>query len=396
MARIFKRRRGDTLQPGRFTPAVVSALKMKSREFDGQYQQEPSPASGRIFNPNWWRLYKTKDLPEMEMVVLSVDCSFKAKSSSDYVSILKWGMLGVRSYLMDRKCEHLGFVATVAAIKMMQKDGRPASVILIEDKANGSAVVESLQADSDFGAAVIAIDPGGADKVARANAASTDVEAGSVYLPEDADYLSSFLRTFASFPGVKHDDDVDSLSMFINWKRTRSLSYGVLDLAKRYAADIAAGVRTIYGDLVNARPEKPKPAPKPEPAAAAITRVAGYDLSNKKHPPCPVCKSSAVTLNSGTYLCNQDGARFNAAGDILQAPATTIVPGVNCCGSPLLQLVAGVRKCGNCGMQSLPAPEQPTNGITRKQAAGLRGQFALRAGGDSLDDRLAARFGRFW
>ncbi len=183
--RIFRRKRGDTLQPGRFTADVVRGLKTKPREYSGQYQQEPSPESGVIFNPNWWRYYKSRELPELDLVVISVDCSFKSAAQNDYVSIQKWGQVGPRSYLVDCETQHLGFTATKAAVKAMQRNGRRASTILIEDKANGSAIIEELKKDPDFGAAVIAIEPEGG-KESRAHAASTDVEAGNVHLPEDA------------------------------------------------------------------------------------------------------------------------------------------------------------------------------------------------------------------
>jgi predicted phage terminase large subunit-like protein len=273
MPKTIKRRRGDVLQPGRFTPAVVRGLQMKSGTYDPQYQQTPAPLTGRIFNPTWWRYYK--EAPEFEMVVLSVDCTFKSGKENDLVAIHKWGVVGVRSFLIDRQTEHMGYIQTKAAVRSMQRHGRPASVILIEDKANGPAIVEELQADPDFGASVIAVDPQG-DKVSRANAASTDVEAGSVYLPETAEWVGTFVRTFAAFPGVKHDDDVDALSQFINWRRTRNLAYGVLDLYK----EIASGKR-------------PLPASVEERVIARVDNAA-IQRAAEKYPTCPACKEAGL------------------------------------------------------------------------------------------------------
>ena len=230
--RVVERERGDVLQPERFTPAVVQGLKRTSREWAGQYQQRPAPASGIIFQPNWWRYYKSIDaLPKFDQVAISVDCAFKSAAENDYVSIQKWGAVGPRSYLLECRTEHLGYTATKVAIKAMKAHGLRANVILIEDKANGSAVIEELRRE-DLGAALIAVNPEGG-KESRAFAASADVEAGNVYLPEDAPWLSEFLHVHTNFPAVKHDDCVDSATQFLNWRRTRVFRYGLLEYYER-------------------------------------------------------------------------------------------------------------------------------------------------------------------
>ena len=374
MPKTIKRRRGDVLQPGRFTPAVVRGLQMKSGTYDPQYQQTPAPLTGRIFNPTWWRYYK--EAPEFEMVVLSVDCTFKSGKENDLVAIHKWGVVGVRSFLIDRQTEHMGYIQTKAAVRSMQRHGRPASVILIEDKANGPAIVEELQADPDFGASVIAVDPQG-DKVSRANAASTDVEAGSVYLPETAEWVGTFVRTFAAFPGVKHDDDVDALSQFINWRRTRNLAYGVLDLYK----EIASGKR-------------PLPASVEERVIARVDNAA-IQRAAEKYPTCPACKEAGLVRPApvlGGFRCRQCGRSMDGEGHVTSEFEQVIV-GATCCGDAAAifqqtgrlyaQKVSGELRCVACGKQSGHRPTDPEpRGITRKDYAARRwaiGQFAIKA-----------------
>jgi predicted phage terminase large subunit-like protein len=373
MGKIFKRRRGDILQPARFTEAVVRGLRQKSATFDPQYQQEPSPTTGRIFNPTWWRYYR--ELPEFEMVVLSVDCTFKSGRENDLVAIHKWGMVGTRSYLIERQTEHMGYIASKAAIRSMQKHGRRASVILIEDKANGPAIVEELKADADFGAAVIAIDPQG-DKFSRANASSADVEAGAVYLPEGAEWTTAFVKTFAGFPAVKHDDDVDALSQFINWRRGRNQAFGVLDWGKRVAQDVADGIRDLYGELIHPKP-KPELPPAPKPVQA---RVDGYGLAQKlaRPGPCPNCQSKAtVRLGApGNIHCNQCSCDFSLAGEVVNRPVST-----ECgCGNPLVVSLSGRKHCNSCGWDSPVSPAQPTNGATFRQLK--RRGYMLRVPGE--------------
>ena len=239
-----ERKRGDVLLPERFTPTVVEGLKKKSREWAGQYQQRPAPSSGIIFQPNWWRYYRSSDrLPNFDQVAISVDCAFKSAANNDYVSIQKWGAVGPRSYLLEYKTEHLGYTATKVAIKAMNAYGRRASVILIEDKANGSAVIEELRRE-DLGASVIAVNPEGG-KESRAYAASVDCEAGNVFLPEEAPWLSEFLHVAAHFPAVKHDDCIDAMTQFLNWRRTKIWRLTLLDYYERQQR-LELGASKVY------------------------------------------------------------------------------------------------------------------------------------------------------
>ncbi len=55
------------------------------------------------------------------------------------------------------------------------------------------------------------------DKVMRMSAQSAKIEAGYVLLPERAPWLQDFQTEILQFPVGKHDDQVDSLSQFLNW-----------------------------------------------------------------------------------------------------------------------------------------------------------------------------------
>lgn len=210
------RPKGDVLEPTRFPADVLETIKreMGTVAYSGQYQQRPAPKSGIMFRPDWWRYWES--LPTCDIVVMSVDCAFKALRTSDYVAIHVYGFAGPRCYLVDRCTEHLGFAATKAAIKSMLAKWR-VSHVLVEDSANGPAIVEELSREFP---GVIAVRPEGG-KISRAQAATADVEAGNVYLPESAPWTLPLVQTFAKFPLVKHDDDVDAMTQAINWKRSR-------------------------------------------------------------------------------------------------------------------------------------------------------------------------------
>jgi predicted phage terminase large subunit-like protein len=222
------REEGDLLEPRRFPKEVLTTLKreMGTVAFSGQYQQRPAPKSGILFKPGWWRYYQTA--PMCDLVLLSVDCAFKdfdGRSSSgrktkesDYVSLHVYGINGPRAFLLDRVTEHLGYTATKAAIRSMLAKHPAISHILIEDTANGPAVIEELSREIP---GIIAIRPDGG-KIARAQAATADVEAGNVYLPEHEEWTLPLVQLFAKFPLIKHDDDIDAFSQAMNWRRQRT------------------------------------------------------------------------------------------------------------------------------------------------------------------------------
>jgi len=259
--RVHHRPRGDILLPERYSLSEIQGYKSHALVWSGQYQQQPCPTSGVIFNPSWWRYYKSSDgLPSFDRVVISVDCAFKAADENDFVGIQKWGAIGPRSYLLESRTEHLGYTATKAAIKAMNNHGLQAGTILIEDKANGSAVIEELQRE-DLGPNVIAISPEGG-KESRAYAASADCEAGNVYLPEDAPWLSEFLRVSAQFPRVRHDDSVDAMTQFLNWRRKRILRYGFSEFCERITK--AGGVDAYFAQRERERSDREVTAINPK------------------------------------------------------------------------------------------------------------------------------------
>lgn len=213
-----RRDEGQLLFPELFTTEVIAKAKkdLGSYDYAGQHQQRPAPAEGGMFKRSYWRWYMRAELPALHIIVISVDCTFKAVSDSDFVSIQVWGAVGPRFYLLARRHERMGFSATKQAIRILWDEWKP-SATLIEDKANGPAVIEELSREIP---GVIAINPEGG-KVARAWAAQPTVEAGGVFLPAEPEHRANEVEDEAAeFPNAAHDDDVDAMTQFLNWVRT--------------------------------------------------------------------------------------------------------------------------------------------------------------------------------
>ena len=191
-----------------------------TRAWNALYLGRPTSAEGNIFKREWWQYYNK--LPEnIQFLGISVDATFKDNDTSDFVAIEVWGKLNSDYYLIDLIKRRMDFPETLRAIRYMADKYPNKHSILIEDKANGSAIISMLR--HEIGG-IIAITPK-ESKVARANAITGIVEAGNVYLPEYADFTGEFVEEFASFPNGVHDDMVDACTQFINHFKFRQADY---------------------------------------------------------------------------------------------------------------------------------------------------------------------------
>jgi hypothetical protein len=65
------------------------------------------------------------------------------------------------------------------------------------------------------------------DKVMRLTAQAAHFPAGVVHFPEDAPWLDELMAELLGFPGVRHDDQVESISQalaFITWRQSQHIS----------------------------------------------------------------------------------------------------------------------------------------------------------------------------
>ena len=181
------------------------------RAWNALYMGRPTSAEGNIFKREWWQYYDK--LPDnIQLVGISVDATFKDSDTSDFVAIEVWGKLNGDYYLIDLIKRRMDFPETLKAIRYMANKYPQKHSILIEDKANGSAIISMLK--HEIGG-IVAITPQ-ESKIARANAITGIVEGGNVYLPQYADFTGEFVEEFASFPNGVHDDLVDACTQFIN------------------------------------------------------------------------------------------------------------------------------------------------------------------------------------
>ena len=230
---------GELLWPERFGAKEIADLKISLGSYAaaGQLQQRPSPAGGGLIKPHWFGFWQPPDLnlppvmvrfpdgsqrpviahamPHVQQRVQSWDCSFKGLDTSDYVVGQVWGCMGSFFLLLDQVRGRMDFPTTVKTIRGQARRW-PSSAILIEDKANGSAVIQMIHHEIP---GVLPVNPEGG-KITRAQSISPLIEAGNVLLPHPVfkPWVTDFLEECASFPNGAHDDQVDAMTqVLLRW-----------------------------------------------------------------------------------------------------------------------------------------------------------------------------------
>lgn len=217
------RKKGEALHPERYD--LTQLLKIQktigSKDWNALYQQHPVPDGGAIFKDEWFKFWTPTSLPpKFDTTLISWDMTFKDSKNADYVVGQVWGKKSGCYYLLDQVRGQWDFVKTREMFLQLSAKYPKALRKLVEDKANGSAIISELKKTIS---GIIPITPR-ESKESRANAVTPFFEAGNVYFPDKTvfPWVDSLIAEFLSFPAGSHDDCVDSTTQALNYFREHS------------------------------------------------------------------------------------------------------------------------------------------------------------------------------
>jgi predicted phage terminase large subunit-like protein len=218
----YHRSPGDVLHPEREDRATLDkiAANIGPYNFAGQYLQEPSPEGGGMIEEAWFKRYTPESRPyDFDFVFQSWDTANKVTELSDYCVCTTWGSKKKDLYLLDVYRKKMDYPTLKRAVVEQAELWRAAPVV-IEDRASGTSLIQDLVYEGMY--AVQRYEPPpGQDKAMRMHTCTGIIENGFVYLPDKADWLAVYMHELTSFPKGKHDDQVDSTSQALDWKRRR-------------------------------------------------------------------------------------------------------------------------------------------------------------------------------
>jgi predicted phage terminase large subunit-like protein len=226
---------GELLWPQKLDTGALEDFKttLGSYRYAGQFQQRPAPIGGGMLKKHWWKYWqprganlppvpvkmpdgsieqrKAVDLPSRFHTQLQTwDMAFKDTKHADFVVGQVQAAQGADRYLLDQMRDRLDLPGTLLAVRRLSARWPEAHLKLVEDKANGPAVIQSLRHEI---AGFVEVHPEGG-KVSRAAGASPQLESGNWYLPHPmlAPWVEEFIGECTAFPNGAHDDQVDAWS----------------------------------------------------------------------------------------------------------------------------------------------------------------------------------------
>lgn len=224
---VLGRSPGEYLESARGrTTEQWEAIKKRagSRVWNALYQGRPAPSEGGLFKRGDWQFYHQplwvedggvcRTTGAVDELIMSWDMAFKATQNSDYVAGQVWLKRGADAYLLDQKHARLTFTETLSAFQAMVAKWPQASAKLVEEAANGAAILDSLKGKVPGLIPVKAKE----SKEARAAAVTPFIEAKNVHLPHPslAPWVDGLVEEAAAFPNGAHDDRVDALTQALN------------------------------------------------------------------------------------------------------------------------------------------------------------------------------------
>lgn len=220
---------GEPIDPERFPPAVVETRKKQgSRNYAAWELQAPIDDGSAFFRREdirFWRPAGSSPRPRpdgsdasaavecdgrWDSVIVSVDAAFKAKTDGSRVALIVLARKGALWFVLHDYTDHVGFGETKRRLKQLVEQYRPTKV-LVEDKANGSAIIDDLQA---LIPGMVAVEPRGG-KESRAAATQPILEAWQLHVLEGAPWAGAFIDELAAFPNGSHDDRVDAVTQAV-------------------------------------------------------------------------------------------------------------------------------------------------------------------------------------
>lgn len=184
--------------------------------FEALYQGRPSSASTTLFDYDWFPRCEPHEV-DGDRWLLSCDLNFgetgkKAKTHSK-ASLQVWcvNTYSKKAYLVDELWETYSFPECLEAIHGLYRKYPLIMETLIEAKASGPAMIQTL---SQTMPNVIAVQPT-RSKMSRAGAIAPYCEAGRVNVVRSP-MLDETLRRIDKFPAAGTDDSVDALSQTLS------------------------------------------------------------------------------------------------------------------------------------------------------------------------------------
>ena len=198
-----------------------------ARYWNALYMQDPTPEEGGLIKKKWLKNWDDPEPPSCDFIIQTFDTAFSTRTTADFSVIQTWGIF--YQYNQDGKgyedfAPHLILLGNVKgrvkypelrrmAQKLYEKH-RP-DVCIVEKKASGQSLIQDMRR---AGLPVMEYLPD-RDKVSRVYASTPIMEAGRLWIPKGKKWADDLIEELIRFPNAAHDDQVDALTMAVNYMK---------------------------------------------------------------------------------------------------------------------------------------------------------------------------------
>lgn len=217
--RVWQRRKGDILDPHRFTARSLVELEaeMGKAAFAAQYQQNPILHDGAVIDLKRLLLV---DVPpareECTRIIQSWDTAVETGPNCSYSVGTTWGLCGDTWHLLDLFRGRPDGADLKARILQLRK-AWGADEVLVE-KTNASSMMWHIMAQE--GADLPILVPPEGSKLDRLSPHLDWLHGGNIAFPTGVDWWPALRDEMRAFPESRFDDQVDAISQFMGWIRS--------------------------------------------------------------------------------------------------------------------------------------------------------------------------------
>ena len=253
----FERKAGELLRPGYVSAAELAQMR-KLRNFESLYQQNPGGRAFERLEQSCFQIFHG-ELESTTPVVVSVDPARSIRDRSAFSVIQVWAVLGHRYALIEQYREKLDYRALGALLVRVCKEYLP-STLLIEDNSNAAGLKDRVR---NVCRNVILVDVRNQTKMERFSRHVSSLRSGCIEIGTKVDF-EMFVDEVTRFPSGKFSDQVDALSLFLNYvtsndiplRQTRALAE--LGSALRCNTGTASEIAILCEDNVAMVQVKPR------------------------------------------------------------------------------------------------------------------------------------------
>lgn len=217
---LLGRKPGDALWPERWSREQLLEIKaaIGDDEFNALYQVSPVVLTGNIVQRDWFILDSIEEQKKwpikFDFIGQYWDAAVKRGESNDYYCCVTIGVYNRKKYLLNVFREKMTYPQFKDEFIKLSTTYMP-DAIKVEDKANGSPIIQEFADNHDIPVKPEAVEPKG-DKEYRLRAITAELRNEGIHLQSDAYWIDDFIDEVCLFPQSPHDDQVDAFSMGMN------------------------------------------------------------------------------------------------------------------------------------------------------------------------------------